>query len=97
MNTTQPFKTAPSGNALGVQHSTLKTILVTGCAGFIGSNFVPYFLEKYPNYRIVNLDLLTYAGNLENLKEIDTTSNHSTLNTQNSKPVNELVTFILEC
>lgn len=48
-----------------------KCILVTGCAGFIGSNFVPYFLEKYPNYNIVNLDLLTYAGNLENLKECE--------------------------
>ncbi len=48
-----------------------KTILVTGCAGFIGSNFVPYFLEKYNNYNIVNIDLLTYAGNLENLKECD--------------------------
>jgi len=48
-----------------------KTILVTGCAGFIGSNFVPYFLEKYEDYNIVNLDLLTYAGNLENLKELE--------------------------
>jgi dTDP-glucose 4,6-dehydratase len=48
-----------------------KTILVTGCAGFIGSNFVPYFIEKYENYNIVNLDLLTYAGNLENLKEVE--------------------------
>lgn len=48
-----------------------KTILVTGCAGFIGSNFVPYFLEKYPEYNLVNLDLLTYAGNLENLKECE--------------------------
>ncbi|MCG3675047.1 dTDP-glucose 4,6-dehydratase [Aliarcobacter butzleri] len=48
-----------------------KTILVTGCAGFIGSNFVPYFLEKYPDYNLVNLDLLTYAGNLENLKECE--------------------------
>jgi dTDP-glucose 4,6-dehydratase len=48
-----------------------KCILVTGCAGFIGSNFVPYFLEKYQNYNIVNLDLLTYAGNLENLKECE--------------------------
>ena len=48
-----------------------KTILVTGCAGFIGSNFVPYFLEKYPNYNLVNLDLLTYAGNLDNLKECE--------------------------
>lgn len=46
-----------------------RTILLTGCAGFIGSNFVPYFLEKYPDYRVVNLDLLTYAGNLQNLKE----------------------------
>jgi len=44
-------------------------ILITGGAGFIGSNFIPYFLEKYENYNIINLDLLTYAGNLENLKE----------------------------
>lgn len=49
----------------------MKSILVTGCAGFIGSNFVPYFLEKYPEYHIVNLDLLTYAGNLANLKEVE--------------------------
>jgi len=48
-----------------------KTILVTGCAGFIGSNFVPYFMDKYENYNIVNLDLLTYAGNLENLTEVE--------------------------
>jgi dTDP-glucose 4,6-dehydratase len=48
-----------------------KTILLTGCAGFIGSNFVPYFLEKYKNYQLVNLDLLTYAGNPENLKEVE--------------------------
>jgi dTDP-glucose 4,6-dehydratase len=55
---------------LNTQNSELKTILVTGCAGFMGSNFVPYFLEKYPNYNLINLDLLTYAGNLENLKEV---------------------------
>ncbi len=48
----------------------MKTLLVTGGAGFIGSNFIPYFLEKYPQYSIVNLDLLTYAGDLENLKEL---------------------------
>ncbi len=49
----------------------MKSFLVTGCAGFIGSNFVPYFLEKYPDYQIINLDLLTYAGNLDNLKEVE--------------------------
>ena len=48
-----------------------KHILLTGTAGFIGSNFVSYFLEKYPQYTLVNLDLLTYAGNLENLKECE--------------------------
>jgi len=55
----------------------MKSILVTGCAGFIGSNFVPYFLEKYPEYHIVNLDLLTYAGNLENLKEVEKSKRYS--------------------
>ena len=49
----------------------MKTILITGGAGFIGSNFIPYFLEKYPEYSIINLDVLTYAGNLENLKEVE--------------------------
>jgi len=53
-----------------------KSILVTGCAGFIGSNFVPYFLEKYSEYFIVNLDLLTYAGDLKNLKEIEKNQNY---------------------
>ncbi|MDO5111442.1 MAG: dTDP-glucose 4,6-dehydratase [Clostridia bacterium] len=48
-----------------------KTILVTGGAGFIGSNFVRYMLEKYPDYRIVNVDALTYAGNPANLKQIE--------------------------
>ncbi|MCS6955808.1 MAG: dTDP-glucose 4,6-dehydratase, partial [Candidatus Calescibacterium sp.] len=46
-------------------------ILVTGGAGFIGSNFIIYFLKKYDNYQIINLDLITYAGNLDNLKEIE--------------------------
>ena len=53
-----------------------KAILVTGCAGFIGSNFVPYFLEKYNDYFIVNLDLLTYAGDLENLTEVERNPNY---------------------
>lgn len=49
----------------------MTNILVTGCAGFIGSNFVPYFLDKYQDYTIINLDLLTYAGNLANIKELE--------------------------
>lgn len=48
----------------------IANILITGGAGFIGSNFVPYFLEQRPEYRVINLDILTYAGNLDNLKEI---------------------------
>ncbi|HDR4684006.1 dTDP-glucose 4,6-dehydratase [Bacillus cereus group sp. MYBK15-3] len=51
-------------------------ILVTGGAGFIGSNFVRYMVKKYPEYNIVNLDSLTYAGNLENLKDIEELSNY---------------------
>lgn len=51
-------------------------LLVTGGAGFIGSNFVRYMVNKYPDYQIVNLDLLTYAGNLENLKDIENASNY---------------------
>ena len=46
-----------------------QAILVTGGAGFIGSNFVPYFCRKYPQYYVVNLDKLTYAGNLDNVRE----------------------------
>ena len=54
-----------------------KSILITGGAGFIGSHVVKLFVEKYPDYQIVNLDALTYAGNLENLKEIEGASNYS--------------------
>lgn len=53
-----------------------KTILITGGAGFIGSNFVPYFCEKYPEYNIINLDKLTYAGNLDNLRECESMPNY---------------------
>ena len=51
-------------------------ILVTGGAGFIGSNFILYLMEKYPEYKIVNLDKLTYAGNLENLKSVEKNPNY---------------------
>lgn len=54
-----------------------QTILVTGGAGFIGANFIPYFMEKHPDYKIVNLDKLTYAGNLENLKEVENNPNYT--------------------
>lgn len=53
-----------------------KTILITGGAGFIGSHVVKLFVGNYPQYKIVNLDVLTYAGNLENLKEIQHESNY---------------------
>ena len=48
-----------------------KNILVTGAAGFIGSNFVEYFVNKYPDYKIVVLDKLTYAGNIHNLDKVN--------------------------
>jgi dTDP-glucose 4,6-dehydratase len=51
-------------------------LLITGGAGFIGSNFVRFMVKKYPQYNIVNLDLLTYAGNLENLKDIENAPNY---------------------
>jgi dTDP-glucose 4,6-dehydratase len=51
-------------------------ILVTGGAGFIGSNFIHYWLNKYPDDSIVNLDALTYAGNLENLREVENNKNY---------------------
>ncbi len=54
----------------------MKSILVTGGAGFIGSNFVPYMAAKYPQYKIINLDKLTYAGNLNNLKECEKAANY---------------------
>ena len=54
-----------------------RNILITGGAGFIGSHVVRLFVEKYPDYNIVNLDLLTYAGNLENLKDVESRPNYT--------------------
>lgn len=69
-------------------------ILVTGGAGFIGSCFVRHILKKYPNYKVVNLDALTYCGNLENLKDIESNPNYQFIhgNICDKKLVRELIT-----
>ena len=54
----------------------MHTILLTGGAGFIGSHLTRLFVKKYPHYSIVNLDKLTYAGNLENLRDIENEPNY---------------------
>ncbi len=56
-----------------------KTLIITGGAGFIGSHVVRLFVQKYPEYNIINLDALTYAGNLENLKDIEEAPNYKFL------------------
>ncbi|MDR3559708.1 MAG: GDP-mannose 4,6-dehydratase, partial [Candidatus Pacebacteria bacterium] len=69
-------------------------ILVTGGAGFIGSNFIHYMFEKYSNYQIVNLDKLTYAGNLENLKDVEENPNYKFVRGDIADP--ELVNNLIE-
>jgi dTDP-glucose 4,6-dehydratase len=75
---------------------------VTGGAGFIGSNFIRYIIKKYPDYKIINLDKLTYAGNLDNLKDIENNSNYTFVKgdicdrrivNELSKDVNAIVNF----
>ena len=69
-----------------------KNILITGGAGFIGSHVVRNFVNKYPDYNIYNLDALTYAGNLENLKDIENSSNYKFLkgDITNEEYINEI-------
>ena len=71
-------------------------ILVTGGAGFIGSNFIRYWLQNNPNDNIVNLDVLSYAGNLENLKEVEKNLNYKFVKGDicDEKLVNEVVTGV---
>jgi dTDP-glucose 4,6-dehydratase len=68
-------------------------LLVTGGAGFIGSNFIRYWLGKYPDDKIVNLDVLTYAGNLENLADLESNKNYEFVKGDicDEKLVNEIV------
>lgn len=68
-------------------------ILVTGGAGFIGSHFIKHILRKYPDYKVVNFDLLTYAGNLDNLRSVENNPNYSFIKGDIADPiaVNELV------
>lgn len=67
-------------------------LLITGGAGFIGSNFVLYMLKQYPEYRIINVDALTYAGNFENLKSIESNPNHTFVKADitDEKAINDL-------
>ena len=58
----------------------MKYILITGGAGFIGSNFIPYFIENNQEYHLVNLDLLTYAGTLENIQEVENHTRYTFIN-----------------
>ena len=81
-----------------------KIVLITGGAGFIGSNLIRYFLNKYPNYEIINFDKLTYAGNLNNLSNVEEDANYVFLkgdvaNSQDVKNVFEEFTpnFVVNC
>ncbi len=74
-------------------------ILVTGGCGFIGSNSIRYILKKYPDYKIINLDKLTYAGNLENLAEVEKNPNYKFIQGDicNSKLVNQILEERIDC
>ncbi|MBK8710526.1 MAG: dTDP-glucose 4,6-dehydratase [Niastella sp.] len=82
----------------------MQTILITGGAGFIGSHLTRLFVSKYPQYKIINLDALTYAGNLQNLSDIESRSNYQFIkgDITNAKLVNEIfethqITSVLHC
>ena len=74
----------------------MKKILITGGAGFIGSHVVRRFVNNYSNYHIFNLDILSYAGNLENLKDIEKSPNYTFLygDISDENFINEIFTKI---
>lgn len=78
-----------------MEERSFKTLLITGGAGFIGSNFIHYIARKYPEYRIINLDKLTYAGNLENLRDIEDNPNYKFIkgDIANRKLVGEIFNY----
>ena len=67
---------APEMHCQFEKMTSMKNILITGGAGFIGSHVVRLFVNKYPQYNIINLDKLTYAGNMANLKDIESAPNY---------------------
>lgn len=74
-------------------------ILVTGGAGFIGSNFIIYMLNRYPNYQIVNIDCLTYAGNIDNLESIANNPNYTFFKADitDAEAVNQIMSTGVDC
>ena len=74
----------------------MKKLLVTGGAGFIGSCFIRHILKKYPNYKVINLDMLTYAGNIENLNDIKDNPNYKFIhgNICDKKLVRDLISQV---
>ncbi|MCK9325751.1 MAG: GDP-mannose 4,6-dehydratase, partial [Bacteroidales bacterium] len=69
-----------------------RTVLITGGAGFIGSHVIRLFVNKYPDYQIINLDALTYAGNLENLTDVEKAPNYRfiRMDIRNKEAINDL-------
>lgn len=73
-----------------------RNIVITGGAGFIGSHVVRLFVNKYPEYNIINLDKLTYAGNLANLKDIESKPNYKFVKGRKEGEDLDLITYVTD-